>query len=141
MTKTSGLGGALFLSGIDLSGDVGSLQKIDCPLALLDVTGIDKSAHERIGGHRDGGIDFTAFFNTAVAAEHLTLAPLPRTDVHVMYLHGTTQGNPGAAMVAKQVNYDPTRGNDGSLTEKVSCIANSYGLEWGEQVDGGKRTD
>src|SRR5262249_1830624 len=50
-------------------------------------------------------------------------------------------GNAAASLVAKQINYDPTRGTDGSLTIAVSAQANGYGLEWGEQLTAGLRTD
>jgi hypothetical protein len=44
-------------------------------------------------------------------------------------------------MVAKQVNYDPDRGTDGSLAFTVNALSNAYGLEWGNQVTAGLRTD
>jgi hypothetical protein len=43
--------------------------------------------------------------------------------------------------VAKQANYDPNRGADGSLTFGVASNANAYGLEWGIQGTAGQRTD
>jgi hypothetical protein len=52
--------------------------------------------------------------------------------VLVVYQRGTTVGNPVACLVAKQVNYDPSRGGDGSLTFAVQTLANLYGLEWCE---------
>lgn len=135
MAKASGLGDSLLINGVDLSGDVGSIDKIACPVAVLDVTSINDFAVERIAGKRDGGIDFTAFFDTAAAAAHLTLRPLPTTDVTVLYLHGTGTGLPSATLVAKQVNYDGTRGADGSFTFKVSCVgSDGSGLVWGVQL-------
>ena len=44
-------------------------------------------------------------------------------------------------MVAKQLNYDGTRANDGAFTFAVSAQANGYGLEWGKQLTAGTRTD
>jgi hypothetical protein len=129
------LGDALLVGGVDLSGDVGSIEKIASPCAVLDVTGIDKSAHERIGGLRDGSIDFMAFFNTAAGAAHATLAPLPTTNVTVQYLRGVGTGLPSATLVAKQVSYDGTRGTDGSFTFKISAVgADGSGLVWGVQL-------
>lgn len=124
-----------------MSGDIGSLSKISGTVALLDVTGIDKSAFERIGGERDGSIDFTAFFNPSTSQAHPVLSALPRTDVGVMYVRGTTLGNPAACMVAKQLNYDPTRTNNGALTFNIATVANGYGLQWGRMLTAGKRTD
>lgn len=139
MAKSTGLGDQLYVDGIDLSGDVGSLSGIGGGPAALDVTGIDKSGFERIGGLRDGAIEFSAFFNPARA--HLKLNDLPTGDVQVMYCRGTTLGNPAAAMVAKQVNYDGTRGDDGAFTFKVTAQANGDGLEWGRLLTAGKRSD
>lgn len=139
MTKSNGLGDNFYIGGYDISGDVNSLGKIATPVGTLDVTGIDKSAHERLYGLRDGAIDFTAYWNPARA--HVVLSTLPRTDTLTTYCRGTTLGNPAASMWAKQINYDPTRGTDGSLTAAVSAAANSYGLEWGNQLTAGLRTD
>jgi hypothetical protein len=141
VAKTSGLGARLFVGGRDLSGDVGAVSRIAGGPATLDVTGIDKSAMERIGGQRDGGIEFNAFYNPATAQAHPVLSALPTTDVLVTYLHGVTLGNPGACCLAKQINYDGTRGNDGAFTFAVQALSNSYGLEWGVQHTAGLRTD
>lgn len=150
MTKSSGLGDGLLVGGYDLSGDTGSLERIGGGPNALVVTGINASAFERLGGVRDGGIDFTAWFNderatdipgTTVDHAHAVLSTLPTGDVLLTYLRGTTIGNPSASMLAKQVNYDPERGTDGSLTITVNALANGYGLEWGRQHTAGLRTD
>jgi hypothetical protein len=44
-------------------------------------------------------------------------------------------------MVSKQTSYDPTRGNDGSLTIAVTAQSNGYGYEWGKLLTAGVRTD
>jgi hypothetical protein len=141
MAKQSGLGDRLFVAGYNLSGDIGSIGRIGGGPATLDVTGIDKEAPERLGGVRDGGIEFSAFFNDAAGQAHPRLKLLPTADQIVTYCRGTTLGNPGAALVGKQINYDPTRGQDGSLTIAVQALANGYGLEWGRQGTAGIRTD
>lgn len=141
MAKVSGLGDGLLVAGYDLSGDVGSIGSVSTPIATLDVTGINKSAYERILGLRDGNIQFNSFFNTAASQEHAVLKTLPRTDIHVTYLRGTTIGNAAASMVAKQLNYDGTRGTDGSMTFAIEAQANSFGLDWGKQLTAGLRTD
>lgn len=139
--KESGLGDRLFVAGYDLSGDVGSIQKISGGPAPLEVTGIDKSGYERIGGRRDGALDFTAWFDDQPGQAHPRLGSLPTTDQIVTYFHGATQGNTCASLVAKQVNYDGNRAADGAFTFTVSAAANGYGLEWGQMLSAGKRTD
>lgn len=145
MAKSSGLGDNFYVAGYDLSGDTASLDEIGGGPALIDVTGINKSAFERIGGLRDGRIEWTSHFNPdnvgVTFTEHTVLAPLPTTDVHLMYFRGTTLGNPTAALVGKQLNYDMTRADDGKLTLKVHVDANAYGLEWGVGLTAGIRTD
>jgi hypothetical protein len=142
MPKQSGLGDALLIGGNLISGDVSAVGKISGgPTAGL-FTGIDKSAIERQGMLRDGGIDFTAFYNdTAVTGANAILKALPLTDTLVTYCRGAQIGSWAANCVAKQLNYDPTRGADGSLTFAVSTVANAFGLEWGQQLTPGLRTD
>lgn len=141
MGKQTGLGDNLYVNGYDLSGDIGALSRIAGGPRPLSVTGIDKSAQERIGGLRDAGIEFQAWFNDAAGQGHPVLSALPLTDRIVTYCRGTTIGKPAAGLVARQVNYDPTRSNDGALTIAVQNLGNGYGLEWGNQLTAGKRTD
>lgn len=141
MAKQSGLGDALFVDGLDLSGDVGSLSSIHGGPAVLDVTGIDKSAFERLGGERDGELTFTSFMNDSPNQAFQTLKSLPRADRLVSYCRGLGQGSPMASLAGKQIGYDPTRGSDGSLTYETLCQANAFGIEWGLQLTPGKRTD
>lgn len=145
MAKQSGLGDNFYVGGYDLSGDTASLDNISGGPAVIDVTGINKSAYERIGGLRDGHVEWTSHWNPDTVGvtftEHTALAGLPTTDVGVMYFRGTTLGDPAAALVGKQINYDPTRADDGKMTFKVQVEANAYGLEWGRNLTAGIRTD
>lgn len=141
MAKQSGLGDNLYVAGFDLSGDIGSLSGISTPRGVTDVTGIDKSAFERRLLGRDGNLEFSSWFNPTAAAAHDRLGDLPTTDQILTYCRGTTLGNPAAAMVAKQINYDGTRAADGALSFAVAAQANGFGLEWGRQLTAGKRTD
>ena len=139
--KQSGLGDNFYVGGSDLSGDVGAVQTISNPIALLDVTGINKSAHERLPGLRGGEISFTTFFNDAALAEHAELKLLPTADTLVTYYRGTALGGNAACLTGKQVNYDWVRGADGSLMGTIQALSNAYGLEWGLSLTEGKRTD
>lgn len=143
MTKTSGLGDGLLIAGWDASGDTQQLNNISGGPALLNFTPINKSAYERQGGLRSGQIEYTAFFNhvAVTGGTHEKLAALPRTDQIVTYCRGTALGDEAACLVSKQINYDPTRGDDGMLTFGVSAQSNGYGLEWGRQLTPGIRTD
>jgi hypothetical protein len=68
MSKSSGLGDNFLIGGFDLSGDVSSVDTISGPLATLGVTAIKSSANERIGGLRDGDLQFTSFFDFSGSA-------------------------------------------------------------------------
>lgn len=141
MAKQSGLGDRLYVAGYNVSGDIGSLSRIGGGPAALVVTAIDKSAFERIGGLRDGGLEFSSFFNDDAGQAFDVFSALPTADVIGTYLRGTTLGNPAASCVAKQANYDGTRNQDGSLVFATNLVANGYGLEWGRQLTAGERTD
>lgn len=141
MAKVTGLGDNLYIGGYNLSGDINAINQISMPIHTLDFTGIDKSAHERIYGQSGGEIDFTSFFNPTTGQEHTILSTKPRTDTQVMYMRGTAIGNAAACMNAKQVTYDPKRGNDGSLVFSIKTQSNAFGLEWGVQLTAGLRTD
>lgn len=139
MPKQSGLGDNFYINGVDLSGDIASLGKIGGGPAALEITGINKYAMERIGGLRDGGIEFQSFFNPTTA--HPALSDLPRGDVVASYHRGTVIGGQAAACIAKQVNYDGSREDDGGFKFDVELQSNGYGLEWGRQGTAGIRTD
>lgn len=142
MSKQGGLGANLYVASTNVSGDINSVSSISGSIATIDVTGIDKSAHERIGGKRDGNINFVSYWNPAsTASAHSTFSGLPRTDVNVTYASGTTLGVPAASVVAKQIDYPGNRNDDGSYTFNIACQANGYGLEWGRMLTAGTRTD
>lgn len=140
-TKSTGIGDNLYVGGYDLSNDTTALSKISASIAMLDVTGINKGAHERIFGLRDGAIDVTTAFNPAANQQHVVLSALPRTDTQLMWTRGTAIGNAAACMASKQVDYNPTRGTDGALSTSVSTQANGFALEFCEQLTAGLRTD
>lgn len=144
MAKTSGLGVRMAIDGYDVAGDVQSFTARGGP-AVYDMTGIDKSAYERQGGRRDGGMEMTTFLNTGALAvatplvntgSHYLLRPITLTDRILTAWMPT--GTDAVALVAKQGNYDPTEATDGSLTIALGALANGFGLEWGDQLTAGK---
>jgi hypothetical protein len=138
MAKQSGLGDNCYVAGTNVSGDISTIA-VSSPQGVQDFTGIDVSAMERGGLARDGNINWTSFFNPTRA--HPVLSALPTSDVMVTYCRGTTLGNPAACMIGKQINYDGTRADDGAFTFALQAQANAYGLEWGQQLTAGLRTD
>lgn len=140
MAKQTGLGDQLYIGGTDVGADINSIGGLNTPVAVIESTGITKFAMERLHGQRDGNAEFVAYFNDELAGTHARLKLLPRTDVHLMYLRGSGLGSPAVGMVGKQVDYAPTRGDDGSLTFSVNILSNSFGLDWATQVTAGKIT-
>jgi hypothetical protein len=142
MAKQAGLNDKLLVDGYNLSGDIGSASRIGSNSDVFDVSAINVSAYERILGKADGAIEFNAFFNKATDQEHLILrAKRSGANAVCCYLHDEAIGDWGAGIVAKQVNYDPSRPADGSLTIDVQMIGALYGLDHGEQLTAGLRTD
>lgn len=144
MAKSSGLGGALYVSGYDVSGDIQQFTA-SSPRQTIDVTGINKKAFERIFGTRDGNIDMTTFFNPSEVAGnsiHQRMSPLPTADQLVTASPiEPVLGGMAACLISKQLNYDMKRTNSGEVNFDVSSQANGYGLEWGSLLTAGTRTD
>lgn len=141
MAKSSGLGDQLFIGGTDIGADINSIGSLATPRETLPATGITQFANARLYGKRDGMAEFTSYFNPSANQAHPTLSALPTTDVHLMYLRGEGRGNQGIGLVGKQIDYAPTRGDDGSLLFGTSVQANAFGIDWGKQLTAGKQTD
>jgi len=140
MAKSTGLGARLLVDGYNISGDITSVGSLGGGPALLECTGIDKSGMERVGGLLDGGAEFTSWWNPGPAADaaHLVLSTLPTSRRAFAYLHRNAAGAPAACALAKQVNYDLSRGDDGALTAQTTMqIGDGFPLEWGKVVTPG----
>lgn len=140
--KQPGMGDRFFVGGYNISGDINSLGEVGGGPAIIDVPDITQEAQDRLGTHLNGRVNITTYFNPATARAHEVLSALPRTARQGMYLRGTGIGSPGACILGKQINYDPTRGQDGSVLINVAIQnGESFPLEWGEQLTAGERTD
>ena len=110
MAKVSGLPTSVTVAGNDISNDVGSLS-VNTPYGVQDITGIDKSAMERLVLRADCSGTLTFFFNTTASRSHATLkTPGSKTFVIVF---------PGPATLtftAITTDYALTMGTDGSLS-------------------------
>lgn len=137
MSKQTGLGDNLLVSGYDISGDTQSIGNLSTPIATIDLTGIDKSAFERGFGIANAAGEFVAFFNKAADAAHEVLKTLPRANGHLMYLRGTGYGNSAFAAVGKRLDYAGSRGDDGSFTFNVSFNSDGFVGDWGWQLTDG----
>ena len=140
MAKQTGLTDNFFIDGHDLSGDVTSVDTISGSKATLETPVIESAGMGRLAGHGSGEISFTSWFDDGTNLEHTALAGMPTTDVVVLYTRGVASDSPAAGIVAKQINYDGSKGSDKSLTMNVQCLANAVPLEWGVLLTAGAIT-
>lgn len=144
MTKQSAIGANLYLGVYDLSGDVGAVTSISSPRGVLDITGINKAAAERILSLRDGAMAFSGFWNSAASQIVAALQTMPSTDVIASIGIPATAsfavGDVGCALNGKQITFDQARGQDGSLGVTTSIQSNGSALEWGRLLTAGKVT-
>lgn len=139
MTKTSGIGYNFYVGGYDLSGDTASLDTVSKNMSTITVPGLTSEAQERISGKLDAELSWTSYMNPATA--HLELRNFPTTDRIVVGMVRATLGYPSAGFTAKQISYDPSRGEDGSITLSVESRGNAHWMDWGKALTAGLRTD
>ena len=118
MAKISGLPTAVTIAGNVISNDVTSIN-VDTPYGVQDVTGLDKSAMERLTLLADCTGTVTGIFNTAAAMSHATLKTPGIKTFKIEY--------PGATLTFSAVtsNYAVSRGQDGSLVWSVNYALSS----------------
>lgn len=138
--KATGLGAALYIDSTDMTEDFGSVDTLSKSLATLDKTGLRATAFQRISGRLDGEIG-TGRLHYDPDVGHTLFSALPRTDRIASYWHRETLAVPVAAIVVKQMNYDPKRDAAGDLVSSVQMKSNRYWLDWCRALTAGKRTD
>jgi hypothetical protein len=117
MAKESGLGWTtLTVASNDLRNDVRSLD-IATPREVQDVTGIDKSAYERLFLLADGSVDMNGVFNDAASKSHVTLKGVATASASVAVAIGVSGQTLSMNML--QTDYALSRGDDGALTWKA----------------------
>jgi hypothetical protein len=123
MAKTNGLGAVITVADSGstvrtISNDITNYQ-MATPRGVQDVTGVDKSANERILLLADFSVTFTGVFNpTATTSSYAVFSTVPSTSVNravVVNPIGTTSGNPKLAVNALFTDYQLTRTNTGEL--------------------------
>jgi len=119
MAKQTGLGDYLAVddsggTARDISNDVGDYG-INIAQELIDTTGLDKSARERITGMSDFDVTITGFFNAASNKSHDVFKTRTGTRTFDLRIGGNSSSNPKLAMEMQVASYNITRGSDGSL--------------------------
>ena len=118
MAKVSGLTTAVTVASNVISNDVTSIN-VDTPFGEQDITGLDKSAIERLLLRADCTGTMTGVFNTTASMSHATLKT-PGSKTFVI-------GFPGATLTftAVTTNYAVTMAEDGSLVWSVNWALSS----------------
>ena len=124
MAKQTGLGDYVAVddssgSARDISGDVGDYG-INIAQELVETTGLDKSARERITGMSDGDVTLNGYFNAASNKSHDVFKTRTGTRTFDLRVGGNSSSNPKLAMEMQVANYSLTRDNAGALTWTVT---------------------
>ena len=124
MAKQTGLGDYVAVDDSggtvrDISNDIGDYG-VNIAQELVTVTGLDKSAQERITGMSDGDVTLNGFFNAASNKSHDVFKTRTGTRTVDIRIGGNSSSNPKVSMEMQIASYALTRGSDGSLTWSVT---------------------
>lgn len=134
MAKQTGLGMTVSVddssgSAKDISNDIRSVG-LSTPYGVQEVTGIDKSAMERLLLIIDGQVTITGVFNTASNMSHDVFKTVPSTRVN-----RTTLLDYGAASLSMEMlytNYEVNRSDAGELLwTATGALADGTAPTWG----------
>ena len=122
MSKISGLGAKVTLGDSGntprtISNDITDFT-LNTPIALQDITGVDKSAHERLALLSDLTCQLKGIFNTASNMSHAVLSTATTNAVvRALAVFPTSKGSsptlPANVLIG---SYDVARAADGALT-------------------------
>jgi hypothetical protein len=126
MAKVSGLGGVVSVADATGTARIISNDVTDysfaTPRAVEDVTGVDKSANERLLLLADYSVTLKGIFNAAANLSHAVFSTIPSTSVaRAVELDpiGTASGAPKLVVNCVLTDYQVTRANTGALTWQV----------------------
>lgn len=124
MAKVSGLTTTVTIAGNDVSNDIDSIT-LDTPYGVQDITGLDKSAMERLLLRADATGTINGVFNTAASHAHATFKT-PGSKTFVIAYPGAT-----ATFTAVTENYAVNLGADGSLKWSVKySLSSGTAVAW-----------
>jgi len=120
MAKQTGLGDYLAVDDSggtprDISNDVTSYS-ISVPQNMFEVTGVDKSAVERIVGLNDYTVTINGVFDKASTKSHDVFKTRTGTRTVTIAIGGNTTGYPELEAEMLVTEYNLERGDDGALT-------------------------
>lgn len=129
MAKTTGLFMGLTVedSGAvarDIANDVTTIN-VNSTRSLIDVTGIDVDAMERLAALRDAEITLSGVFNPAANKSHDVFKNLDELREFVITYTGAT-----LTLTLAIESYNLQRGNDGGLTWNVTARSAGGSVVW-----------
>lgn len=122
MAKVTGLGATINVDNssgtpVDVSNDLTNFS-FSTPIAVQDVTGIDKFANERLLLLADGSVTLAGVFNTATS--HPVFSDVASTRVtRTVKIQPINAAVPYLSMEMLLTDYQLTRSNSGELTFSV----------------------
>lgn len=134
MAKATGLGWTTF--SVDdatntqqaIKNDINDV-KISTPMAVIDTTGVDKFAFERLLGLADCSVTIDGTFNSAANQSHAVFSTVPSTRVPrltTMVVNGAT-----LAPTLLFTDYALTRATGGALTwQAPGVLSNGVAPTW-----------
>lgn len=136
MSKTSGLAATVIVddssgSPQTISNDVTNFN-FSTPRAVQDITGVDKSAHERLLLLADISWSINGVFNTASNMSHVVFSTIPSSSVNrTTKIEPTSGSTPFLAGEALYSDYAITRSATGELTWAVTgALADGTTPSW-----------
>ena len=121
MAKQTGLGDYVAVddssgSARDISNDVSGGYGVNISQELLDTTGLDKSARERLTGMSDADVTLTGTFNSASNKSHDVFKTRTTARTVDIRIGGNSSSNPKLAMEMMVASYNISRDTAGTLT-------------------------
>ncbi len=136
MAKTSGLGATVIVddsggSPQTISNDITEFS-LTTPRALQDITGVDKSAHERLSLLADGTVSLKGVFNVAANMSHVVFSSVPSTSVNrTTKIEPIAASVPYLSMEILYSDYSVSRSASGELTwEAPGSLADGTVPTW-----------
>ena len=121
MAKQTGLGDYVAVDDSggtvrDISNDISGGYGINVAQELLDTTGLDKSARERLTGMSDADVTLTGTFNAASNKSHDVFKTRTTARTFDLRVGGNSSGYPKLAMEMMIASYNIARDSAGTLT-------------------------
>ena len=121
MAKQTGLGDYVAVDDSggnprDISNDISGGYGINIAQDLLETTGLDKSARERLTGMSDGDVTLTGTFNATSNKSHDVFKTRTTARTFDLRIGGNSGGNPKLPMEMVIANYNIARDSAGVLT-------------------------